>query len=303
MVHGTPPHPWIFHADPVGFLLHPAAHACHTARTITTPREVTLPTDDHELILIGGLHRSGTTLLASCVARHPCASGFSDTGTKRNEGQFLQPVYAPAREFGGPGRFGLDPRSHMNESSPLATDENARRIFAAWGQHWDLDKTVLVEKSPPNLLKSRFLQALFPRSLQVMLLRHPVAACLATRKWVKGASLADLLEHWVHCYELFRADSQRLNRLRVLSYESFVAQPDRAMELVYAPLGLEPHPAALEVHGDINQKYFEIFAKESKGLLTGRSIRRAVDELGERVQALGYSLVDLQEDNVASLWS
>ncbi|MFT5289777.1 MAG: hypothetical protein ACI82F_001845, partial [Planctomycetota bacterium] len=29
---------------------------------------------------------------------------------------------------------------------------------------------------------------------------------------------------------------------------------------------------------------------------------RAVDELGERVHALGYSLVDLHVDNVASVW-
>ncbi len=261
-----------------------------------------MPTDDHELILIGGLHRSGTTLFASCVARHPSASGFGDTGTKRNEGQFLQPVYAPAREFGGPGRFGLDPRSHLGATSPLATAENARRIFAAWCEHWDLDKAVLVEKSPPNLLKSRFLQALFPRSHQVMLLRHPIAACLATRKWVKGVSLAELLEHWVHCHELLRADLQWVNQVQVHSYESFVAQPDRAMERVYAPLGLEPHSAGLDVHGDINQKYFDVFAKESKGLLTRRSLRRASDELEDRVQALGYSLIDLQQDNVASAW-
>ncbi|MFT5690462.1 MAG: hypothetical protein ACI8PQ_003319 [Planctomycetota bacterium] len=266
------------------------------------PGEDTLPTDDHELILIGGLHRSGTTLFASCVARHPSASGFSNTGTKRDEGQFLQPVYAPAREFGGPGRFGLDPRSHLDESSTLVTKENAQRIFSAWGEHWDLEKKVLVEKSPPNILKSRFLQALFPRSQQIMLLRHPIAACLATRKWVKGSSLGDLLEHWVRCHELLRSDSKRIDRLQIFSYESFVAHPDQAMERVYGSLGLEPHPAGLEVHGNINQKYFDVFARESKGLLTGRSTRRAVDELGERVHALGYSLVDLHVDNVASVW-
>ena len=33
---------------------------------------------------------------------------------------------------------------------------------------------MLVEKSPPNIVRMRYLQALFPRASFVMILRHPV---------------------------------------------------------------------------------------------------------------------------------
>ena len=61
----------------------------------------------HRLLFVGGLHRSGTTLLADLIAAHPLTSGFANTGVPADEGQHLQDVYPSARAFGGPGRFGL----------------------------------------------------------------------------------------------------------------------------------------------------------------------------------------------------
>jgi len=120
---------------------------------------------EHTFVFLGGLHRSGTTLLARLLAAHPEVSGFSETGVPADEGQHLQTVYPPARAFGGPGRFAFRGESHLTESSPLVSEENARRLLADWGRHWDMTKPVLVEKSPPNLIRMRFLQALFPEAV------------------------------------------------------------------------------------------------------------------------------------------
>ena len=61
-------------------------------------------------VFIGGLMRSGTTLLARILAQHPDVSAFSDTGFVQDEGQYLQSVF-PVSSFayGGPGRFAFDP--------------------------------------------------------------------------------------------------------------------------------------------------------------------------------------------------
>ena len=86
--------------------------------------------DEHRFVFLAGLHRSGTTLLARLLAAHPEISGFSGTGVPADEGQHLQSVYPAAKEYGGPGRFGFAPESHLTEASPLAS--MAPRRYRRW---------------------------------------------------------------------------------------------------------------------------------------------------------------------------
>ena len=44
----------------------------------------------------------------------------------------------------------LAPAARLNEHSPLATADNAQKIFREWSRYWDLEKPYLLEKSPPN---------------------------------------------------------------------------------------------------------------------------------------------------------
>ena len=127
----------------------------------------------HRFVFIGGLHRSGTTLLGRCLAAHPEVSGFADTGVPADEGQHLQDVYPTARTYGGPGRFGFAAEAHLTEDSPLVSEQSAESLLAAWAPHWDTARPVLVEKSPPNLIRFRFLQALFPEASFVAVVRAP----------------------------------------------------------------------------------------------------------------------------------
>ena len=115
-------------------------------------------------LFIIGLHRSGTTLLSKAIAANKICSGFQDTGVPMDEGQFLQSVYPVAKKFGGPGLFGFHKDSHLTENSPLLTQFNKNLLKIEWEKFWDLSKELLVEKSPPNILKTRFLQEIFPNS-------------------------------------------------------------------------------------------------------------------------------------------
>lgn len=254
-----------------------------------------MPAAGHQLVLVGGVHRSGTTAVARLLAAHPQVSGFAGTGQKEDEGQHLQDVYPPARAHGGAGRFAFRPEAHLTEESPLATPANAERLFEQWSRHWDLGRPVLVEKSPPNLVMTRFLQALFPQCRQVVVVRHPVVVALSTSRWAQTTPLRRLIEHWLTAYETFLADAAYLPAVHVVRYESLVAEPERTLAELAAFLGLDgPVPAgSLQRHR--SDAYERRWAQLCRSRLPWRhrSVGRIRGELGPRIAGFGYDVNDL----------
>ena len=210
---------------------------------------------ERRLVFVGGLHRSGTSLLARALAAHPEISGLSDTGAVEDEGQYLQSVYPSDAISGGAGRFGFDARAHLTEASSLATPVNADRLRREWGAYWPPEGRWRLEKSPANLLRSRFLQALFPDASFIFILRHPVAVALAVRKWSRTGIYA-LIHHWVHCHRLFDGDLPAIWRYCIVSYEDLSASPQETVELLYDFLELDPYPVAMSVTQGVNAAYF-----------------------------------------------
>jgi len=251
---------------------------------------------DHTFVFIGGLHRSGTSLVSRCLADHPATSGFHDTGAPEDEGQHLQSVFPRASAYGGPGKFGFAQAMHLTESSSLVTAESRRLLREEWSRHWDTTRTHLVEKSPPNLIKARFLQAMFPSSSFVFILRHPVAVAGATKKWKRRTPLAKLVEHWVVCHEIMRADLGHLHRAKVIHYEHLVMRPAEVLADLFRFVGLEPVDVDREVRSNVNESYFAQWESWKREFFNGRSIRKAQRHLEERISRFGYSLVDLRAD-------
>jgi Sulfotransferase family len=247
--------------------------------------------EGHQLVFLAGLHRSGTTLLARLLAAHPELSGFSETGVPADEGQHLQTVYPAAATYGGPGRFGLAPESHLTETSPLATKENARAIFEQWSPHWDLSRPFLLEKSPPNLLKTRFLQELFPGSAFVVVLRHPIPVSLATARWRQTRRYHRLLGHWLRCHALFEADRERLERVHVLQYEQLVRDPAAVLREIFAFLELEPIAPSEPVQAGANERYFEQWRDLKRDPRMRAYLDLASLRYERRVRRYGYSLL------------
>ena len=173
---------------------------------MTTALETSI--DSSRLVFVAGLHRSGTTPLARLLAAHPEISGFDEHRGQGGRGPAPAgrlPVGAAVRR-GRPLRLrpALPPDRELPAGDARRTHQ---RLLDQWAPHWDLDRRLLLEKSPPNLVMTRFLQALYPEARFVVVVRHPVVVALSTQKWAGPlAGLAPLLEHWVRAHETFLAD-------------------------------------------------------------------------------------------------
>src|SRR2546423_1751445 len=205
-------------------------------------------TDNNRYVFLCGLGRSGTSVLARNVARLENCTGFRNTGVLEDEGQFLQDVYQSDNVYGGAAKFGFDPRAHLTETSPLLTRENTVKLRQSWERHWDQDKSIRVEKTPGHLLKTRFLQAVFPNSYFIAVKRHPVPVSMANnQRWkVSFAPIHDLFDHWLHCYGLFAEDRKYLEHVYEMTYEDYIQNPDKCHQEIAIFLGTRVPPPASE---------------------------------------------------------
>jgi hypothetical protein len=258
--------------------------------------------DPSRLVFVGGLHRSGTTPFARTLAEHPDVSGISDSPAREDEGQHLQSVYPKAKVYGGSGRFAHHAAAHLTDTSPLVGPDQAEAMLASWEPYWDTGARLLVEKSPPNIIMSRFLQACFPGSAYIAVVRHPVAVALSNKKWRrvtsanprKFESLGGLVQHWLVAHDILAGDLPHVERALVVYYENLVANPEAELQRVGRFLGLSrPFPASslTAAHGSGYAAWWdELRHPWRPGAWQRRRIERRD---GARIAAFGYDIDDL----------
>lgn len=249
---------------------------------------------DKKILFIAGLHRSGTTPLFDILKGHKDISGLKDTGHTFDEGQFLQSVYPIAEKYGGPGLFAFRDEMHVTENSKYITPESRNNILNDWCKYWDLSKQVFMEKSPPNILKLRFLQELFPEAYFIIIIRNPVAVSYATQKWSK-TTIIDLLQHWIKAHQIYKRDKEKIKNRMEIKYEDLVNNNEATLKEIYNFLNIEVDNNQKGGFKDYNNKYFSLWKKDRANKTIGTTFieKFKLWKINRKISLFGYSLYDL----------
>jgi hypothetical protein len=184
-----------------------------------------------KVIFIGGIHRSGTTPLMKLLGSSPKISIHKNTGIPggEDEGQHIQTVYGSDSKRGNIHSMCLSKnKNHKTEICELITNENRIKLMKEWSKYWDLSKQILVEKTPMNLIQTRFLQEMVPNSYFINIIRHPLCAVRALYKWNNYNWITETaLNNWISGYDILYSDMKFLKNHLLIRYEDFAENPNR----------------------------------------------------------------------------
>ncbi|KAJ8611674.1 hypothetical protein CTAYLR_007905 [Chrysophaeum taylorii] len=223
---------------------------------------------------VGGHHRAGTTVVWRSIAAHPDVAWFGEqheSGLDFSEGIFAQDVYprfgvggeltfsgimGTSGASGGVGKYALGPVDQVLWTEDHVTSDAQSRVLNAFGYLWDRKPPglkgakVLLEKSPPNVVLARYLQALVDledatpryslrestddsdfappvvkppssRAKFVFVTRHPLAVALSCYGFGAKHPTSQLVAHWVAIETYAQSNSLYLAHVYRVKLEDF----------------------------------------------------------------------------------
>ena len=181
------------------------------------------------LFLIG-CNNSGTTLLVEILQSHPIIRQLPKEGQRLTTAIPNSAPLGIGRVF--TQRFDLFRQTEAGDGACLP------RLRYDWAYFSDPRPGIRLEKSPPNTLRSRWLQRHFAPARFLVLVRNPYAVCegIARRR---GHSIEEAAVHWRTVHEVLQEDMTHLNHHITVRYEDFCEQPLETLETIRGFLGVE----------------------------------------------------------------
>jgi hypothetical protein len=246
-----------------------------------------LQLDGYYWLFILGLNNSGTTLLVDLLKSHPAVRWLP------NEGQYLTGSLPLPRTYGVPRKFAqrLDVFhwTEENDSTP------ALRIQYDWAMYYQQRPGILMEKSPPNIMRSRWLQHNFRPSRFLAITRHPYAVCEGIRRR-EGHTIEEAARHWTVANAWMLEDIKHLDQCLFITYEELCSRPQDYLTQLQAFLGLEvafdPKVVAKprRIHSiDNTEELIRNFNARSLQQLSASDVATIDRITGPLMQRLGYA--------------
>lgn len=162
----------------------------------------------HKYLFILGATHGGTTLLAEVLSSSSSVSSNNYSHTR--EGQLLPTV--------------VDHMFSHKRQWEKDLEIDWEFVKREWRKYWDVRKTILLEKSPPNLLRAQAIQDTFEPAYFLIFVRDPYPHCETfIRK--NGFSPREAAAFVIRTLKVQQKNLKELDRTVLLHYETLVQDP------------------------------------------------------------------------------
>jgi len=176
----------------------------------------------------------------------------------------------------------------MNEHHPLATKDTSQQLIEQWSKYCKFNLKFFVEKSPPNLVRTRFFQALFPDSKFIITRRHPIAVacalCASDNPRASITSVLKVIDHILLGYEIAKKDTPHLKNVLSIRYEDIILNSQQVVDTVFDFIGVPSMVPEIKLYKDLNHKYFSVWKTHYQNECGD------ISALEERANVFNYSL-------------
>ena len=182
----------------------------------------------------------GSALMHEILCSSPFVSPNNIFGTR--EGESLPEV-----------RQLIDYRARWTESYEYPWAE----IKRVWMKYWDRGKPLLLDKSPPNLIRTKMITEHFSPVCFVAMVRDPYVHCEGYMRRDKLTS-KQAAERTLQCLQHQRQNLEELKDIILIRYEDLVANPDEIKERLLHFLPVLHHvdvKKRFRAHNNSNEAY------------------------------------------------
>jgi hypothetical protein len=186
------------------------------------------------------MNNGGSTMLheylskCSLVVPLPRRKDKSSSATS-SEGHVLARDFMPSPYKLGVGAMWTEKSSEFENDKNYDWESIKNTWEGGWrrSDKWSDEGVVLLEKSPPNVIRANLLQDNFENSYFILMVRNPYAVSEGIRRrW--GYSIQRAAEHWVRATSKQIRNLETLNRCIFIKYESLCSNPKKEASKVRA---------------------------------------------------------------------
>lgn len=174
-----------------------------------------------------------------------------------------------------------------------------KRIKEVWEGYWDKEKPLLVEKSPPNLIRTNSILEHFSPVYFLIMVRNPYAHCEGPMRR-NGWGVEKAAEFTVRCMRQQRENAEKLDHALSLTYEELVENPEATSQAIQASipeLGKLKHDQNFEVYsvdGMVKRGIVNLNEKKIRNLSVSElaEINRILKDSVDAMKFWGYDFIE-----------